>query len=97
MKNEFIDRMKGLPEIYVLLNQWQTPTENNFEIICACKTKEEAITWLNDQYEDDLNWITDRCNCNVEDLDENTISGGESFVQKDVFFSKTYICSTYLH
>lgn len=96
MKNEFIDRMTGVADIYIVVNQWQTPTENNFEIICACRTKEEALGWVIDQHDDDLIWITDRCNCDIEDLDENTISESESFVQKDAFFSKTYICSTYL-
>ena len=95
--NEFIARHTKCPEIYLVINNWQTPSENQFEILYATRSKEDAIDWLKDQYSDDLDWITDRCNCKVEELEENEVSELRTFVKQDIFFSENYIDSIYLH
>lgn len=97
MRNDFIDMHKGLPEIYILINQWQTQTEDQTDVICAFKSEEEAIEWLKDQYKDDLDWIMDMCNCNEKDLDDNCIEHHISRVSKDVFSATSYIETVYLH
>lgn len=95
--NEFIARHTNYPRIYLVINNWQTSSENQFEILYATKSEEDAKSFLKDAYSDDLDWITDRCNCKADELEENEVSEFKTFVKQDIFFSETYIDSIYLH
>ena len=95
--NEFIARNINCPEIYIVINNWQTPSENQFEILYATKSKEDAKSFLKNAYFDDLDWIQDRGNCKVEELEENEVSEFRTFVKQDIFFSENYIYSMYLY
>ena len=95
--NEVVARGMNCPEIYIVINNWQTPSENCFEVLYATKSEEDAELFLKDCYSDDLEWIQDRCNCKVEELEENEVSEFRTFVKQDVFFSENYIYSMYLH
>lgn len=97
MVDDFIARHTNMSPIYVIVNQSQTATENQFEVIGATKTIKEAYKWVRDQYLTDLIWIQDICNCSEEELDENTLSKCEGFLQKDEVFSRTSIEVTFLY
>lgn len=95
--NDLVARNTNCPEIYLVINNWQTPSENQFEILYATKSEEDAKSFLKGAYSDDLNWIMDRCKCKAKELEENEISDCYAFVKYDVFFSETYIKPIYLH
>lgn len=96
--NEFIARhINYPPRIYLVINNWQTSSENQFEILYATKSEEDAKSFLKDAYSDDLDWIMDRCNCKADELEENEVSEFKTFVKQDIFFSENYIDSIYLH
>ncbi len=97
MKNKHTDKNTGLPEIYILVNQSQIPTENQFEVLTAFKKKKDAEEALKTQYSDDLDWILKCCRCNEEDLDENYFDVNVCHISKDVYFAISYIETVYLH
>ena len=95
--SEFMARNTNCPEIYLVINKWQIPSENQFEILYATKSKEDAKSFLKNAYSDDLDWITDRYDCKVEELEINEVSELRTFVKQDLSFSENYIDSIYLH
>jgi len=95
--NEFIARNTNCPEIYIVVNNWQTPSENQFEVLYATKSEEDAKSFLKGCYSEDLEWVQDRCNCKAEELEENEVSDYRTFVKQDVFFSENCIKYIYLH
>ncbi len=95
--NEFIAKYTNCSEIYLVINNYQTPSENQFEILYATKSEEDAKSFLKNAYSYDLDWIMDKCNCKADELEENEVSDYRTFVKQDTFFSENYIDSIYLY
>ena len=97
MELNHIKENTSLPEIYVVVQQSQIPTESLFEVLTAFKKKEDAEEMLKKQYNDDLEWILKQCRCNEKDLDENNFDPYTYHISKDVYFVISYIETVYLH
>jgi hypothetical protein len=97
MENKLTSRNTDLPKIYVLVNQSQIPTENQFEVLAVFKNKKDAEEALKKQYSDDLEWILKQCGCKEKDLDENHFDSCTYHISKDVYFAISYIEIVYLH
>lgn len=78
-------------KVYIVLQEWQTDSEHQSEIMNVYSNKDSAIESLKKLYKEDLEWICDRCNCKIEDLDQNDKSDEYSFICLNEYFSENSI------
>lgn len=73
--------------IYVIIEEWQIPTEHQTTVIAAYENYDDAKSRIKVEYDESLEWITSYLNIYATQLDSNIIEDNVAIVEKGSCFS----------